>query len=81
MVQISKIIKAWLQVAKGSTTMEHKQRSSICQSCDHAIYKKYLDFIDDDLKEVRGMVCNLCDCPLIAKIRSSDVCVKWKNPK
>ena len=79
MGQISKIVKAWTKVAKGLTTDEDKRRASICKSCKFAKHKTYLDFINDELEEVKGLVCGQCSCPLIAKIRSTDVCKKWET--
>jgi len=78
-VQISNIIKGWLNVFKNITTEEHKRRANICKNCDSSIYSSYLDFINDELKEVKGMKCKECGCPLIAKIRSDSNCPlkKW----
>jgi len=77
--RISKIIKGWYRVANGKTTKEDKRKADICNECEFANYKNYLDFVDDELKNVKGFVCELCDCPLIAKIRSGDECPanKW----
>ena len=79
MVQISKIVKAWIKVFEGSVTEEHKRRAFICHGCEFAKHNKYLDFINDDMEEVKGMICSVCKCPLIAKIRSEDSCPenKW----
>lgn len=79
MSKIAIIVLAWLNVWKGLTTKEDKRRAVICDGCPSRKYKKYLDFINDDLKEVKGFVCNECGCPLIAKIRSTDDCPlnKW----
>ena len=74
------IVKAWLEVIKGNTTDEHKRRASICKGCEHAKYKKYLDFKDTGLEEVKGYICNECSCPLVSKIRSTDKCYKWEAP-
>ena len=73
------IIKGWLSVFKGLTTDEHKRRAIICETCPNRVYNKYIDFIDDELKEVKGFVCDVCKCPLISKIRSTDNCPlnKW----
>jgi len=79
MLQPFKILKAWVQVARGFTTQEHKRRAAICSSCPDKKYTHYLDFINDDLKEVKGFVCTPCGCPLIAKIRSTDKCKKWEK--
>ena len=77
MANLVTIIKAWIKVAKGFTTTEQKRRASICNLCTHKKYSKYLDFVNDDLKEVQGFICTDCGCPLIAKIRSTDKCKKW----
>ena len=79
MSRFTTIVKAWLNVWNGLTTEEHKRKAKICEECPSRKYSKYLDFIDDDLKEVKGFICNECKCPLIAKIRSTDKCPlnKW----
>ena len=71
-------MSAWLKVIKGITTDEHKRRAKICKDCEHAKYKKYIDFVEDELKEIRGYLCDKCGCPLISKIRSTDICKKWE---
>jgi len=79
MGQIYKITKAWFNVLKGETTEEHKRRAKICANCPKAKHKTYLDFINDELIEVNGVICSVCKCPLVAKIRSTDKCPenKW----
>lgn len=80
MGQVSKIktiAKAWLEVYKGTTTDEHKRRSKICGACPSAKYNLMIDFIDDELVESKGMVCNECGCPILAKLRSTEICEKW----
>lgn len=72
------VVDAWISVFKGVTTKEHKRRASICNDCNNNKYNKYLDFVNDELKEVKGLVCTDCGCPLIAKIRSKEVCKYWK---
>lgn len=78
-MKIITIIKAWNEVFKGITTKEHKRRAKICKGCNEAIKQPLLDLIKDELKEVEGMICNKCKCPLIAKIRSTKGCPlnKW----
>lgn len=78
MIKPSIIAKAWINVVKGITTEEHKRRAKICNNCDTAKYISFTDFIDDELKEVKGMVCGNCYCPLIALIRSKKTCHKWE---
>lgn len=79
MGQISKILTAWAKVFSQETTEEHIYRADICSKCPKAKYVKYLDFLNDELTEVKGYVCSVCSCPLIAKIRSTDKCPenKW----
>lgn len=79
MVQIFKIAKAWNSVFKGIKTEEHVRRAEVCGGCPSKRYSKFLSYIEDDLKEVEGFVCNECGCPLVAKIRSNDKCPlgKW----
>lgn len=79
MGQVFNIVKAWYRVAKNHTTKDHKRRMDICNKCSLAVYKKYTDFVDDELKSVKGFVCGGCGCPLIAKIRSDEDCPlkKW----
>jgi len=55
-----------------------QQRATICAACPHARQGKLLTFIKDVLKEVQGAYCNVCKCPLSAKLRSNDICPKHK---
>ena len=75
---MKEIVKAWFKVLKQTTTEEQKRRSEICKECPQSKYKIYLDFSNDKLSEVKGMVCNDCGCPLVAKIRSNKTCYKWE---
>ena len=74
----STIITAWSRVLRKVTTSEDRRRAVICGDCEHKKYSKFIDFINDELKEVKGFVCGECLCPLIAKIRSTDKCKKWE---
>ena len=82
-MQIFNKIKAWGKVLSQTTTDEDKRRAKICEQCPMRKYNKYLDFVNDELKEVKGFVCSDCGCPLVAKIRSedkNDICYKWRQP-
>jgi len=64
MIKPITIIKAWINVFKGITTAKHKERYNVCKYCPSAEYKPYLDFINDELVDVKGMICNECKyCP------------------
>ena len=70
-------MNAWLRVWKGLTTPEDKRRASICEVCEFRNHTKFLDYVNDDVKEVQGFICGKCKCALSAKIRSKDKCFKW----
>lgn len=74
MAGIKTITKAWIQVLKGNTTDEHRRRSKICKSCPMAQHRKFLNLVNDELVETKGMICKMCGCPLSAKIRSDETC-------
>lgn len=78
MAGLRTIVKAWSKVVQGLTTDEDKRRSKICANCPHAEHRKLLNLVGDELKETKGMVCNLCGCPLSAKIRSTETCKRWE---
>ena len=78
-VQIFKIAKAWAKVLSQEKNEDVIIRGKICGGCDKKQFSQFLDFIDDEIKEVKGFVCGECGCPLVAKIRSNDKCPlnKW----
>ena len=63
----------------GTTPGYAKKRAKACSKCVHAV-PTVLEVLckDNRLKEVEGMLCNKCGCPLMAKTRSPDeTCEKW----
>jgi hypothetical protein len=79
-VQIAKILSGWKNYIKKPEVTETlaKQRAAVCAACLHAKQGKLMAFIKDNLTEVRGAYCNLCKCPLSAKVRSNDSCPRDK---
>jgi len=75
------ILSGWKNyLAKsGVTEAVAQQRAALCASCPHARQGKLLTFINDSLKEIKGTYCNICKCPLSAKVRNTDICPihKW----
>jgi hypothetical protein len=69
-LQVSNIINGWLNYF--NDTEIDQNRLNACIECKFAIDKKYLTFVKDDFKEIKGKVCDKCDCPLSAKLRSKD---------
>jgi len=75
------ILNGWKNYIDKSEVTENiaKQRATICATCYHAKQGKLLAFIKDSLKEIEGTYCKICNCPLSAKVRSTDICPenKW----
>jgi len=75
------MIKEWVSVLKGKqTTLEEKRRANICVKCNHHSTANFLKWFENDIKEINGLYCNLCKCPLVAKIKTTDkkhICKKW----
>ena len=75
-MKISNILNGWQNFLSKSEVTEQlaKERASKCKECEHAKHGTLTAFIKDDLVEVSGFVCMMCDsyikCPLSAKIRS-----------
>ena len=72
------IIDGWYHVLIKDPEIEvlAKERAKHCKSCKHAVTKKILKFVDKKILEIEDKVCDLCDCPFIAKLR----CKKEKCP-
>lgn len=47
-----------------------KNRAVHCATCENAEYGFVQSLINDEIKDIKGMICNKCDCPLSAKLRS-----------
>lgn len=73
MVQIFNFIEGWAKYLVGFTSELSRERLKKCVDCEHAIEATYEDWLPDSgLKEVKGLVCNKCHCPLSAKLRAND---------
>lgn len=72
LVKLQNILSGW----KGyvwetpAIRMMAESRALNCATCKHAEHAMVMEFFDDEVKEIKGMVCNLCDCPLSALLRS-----------
>lgn len=49
-----------------------KARAVECAKCDEAEYGWVLAMVNDKLKDIQGLKCSLCDCPLSGKLRSPE---------
>lgn len=58
------------------------ERASVCGKCEHAVKGMIAVMIEDEIEDIEGLVCGLCNCPLSGKIRSVESkCEdgKWKH--
>jgi hypothetical protein len=73
---LKNIILGWtnLILPNQASETEAKLRAESCAHCEHAILSPgiYRIVVDNRTAEVRGMYCELCGCPLSAKVRSKD---------
>ena len=80
-MNVKAILTGWRNFMDKSEVVEEKagQRAKICAACPNAKQGKLLIFVKDTLEEVQGAYCDVCKCPLSAKIRSTDICPirKW----
>lgn len=49
-----------------------QQRAKHCAVCPHAVKKEHLQRIKDSIEVIEGFVCELCSCPLSAKLRAPE---------
>lgn len=71
MGQIFNIIQGWKNYLKNETNANVLKKSAICEKCPEAIIGTYEKFMpDESLKEIQGLKCNQCKCPLSTKLRS-----------
>lgn len=81
MAQIYSIAKGWGRYFKGDVSDMEKERAKVCEQCPSAVVGTYEKFMPDkSLKEIQGLKCGICKCPLSTKLRSkSEKCPldKW----
>jgi len=71
-MKLSNILNGWHNFLSKSEVSERlaSNRAMECIGCPHAKKGMLPVFIKDDLEEIQGYYCDLCKCPLSAKIRS-----------
>ena len=73
MAQIFNIIQGWKNYLKNETDTNVLKKSAICENCPEAIIGTYEKFMpDESLKEIQGLKCDKCKCPLSTKLRSEN---------
>jgi len=71
------ILEGWTNYTFKSETVEllAKDKATICATCENARISIWDDVLPDaTLKEVEGMVCGICNCPLSTLLRSAKPC-------
>jgi predicted RNA-binding Zn-ribbon protein involved in translation (DUF1610 family) len=75
MAKVEDIINGWgsYLVSDKTTTKIAKQRAEICSSCDMPIKGTFEIFLPDfEIKEIQGLKCSVCNCPLSTATRSKN---------
>lgn len=72
--KLNNIVRGWANYLWESNDIKilAEKRALECACCPSALYGKVLDFLPDDVKEIEGMYCDLCTCPLSSLLRSPD---------
>lgn len=72
MSKLQDILNGWENFIDKSEVTEAlaKQRAEHCLKCDELKKGGLLSLIKDDIVEIQGYYCNICKCPLSAKLRS-----------
>jgi len=70
--KIKDILQGWENFIDKKETTETiaKERAKHCSKCINAKKGMLTVFIKDELKDIQGHYCDLCYCPLSAKLRS-----------
>jgi hypothetical protein len=73
-LKLGQIVSGWKNYLWDSKEAKELaiKRAVFCANCEHGQKMKVLEFMDDDVKEIEAMACELCKCPLSAKLRSPD---------
>ena len=69
------IVNGWKNYVFPNKDMEQiaHHRAKICSGCNKAVLGTYEKLMKDrNLKEVKGMKCYVCGCPLSTKLRSKN---------
>jgi len=71
------IMQGWKNYTFPNKQVEEsaKIKAEICAKCTHAVNSVWDEILPDTtLQEVKGMKCELCDCPLSTLLRSEKKC-------
>lgn len=72
-MQAFKIYKGWKRYLNGDISELEIHRANKCRECPEAVVGTYEKLMPDfQLKDIEGLKCNKCKCPLSTKLRSED---------
>ena len=75
MIKLKAILKGWENYIFTDSSVEAKakERAKICAGCPMAKKGTYPQLMKDyTLKDVEGMVCGVCGCPLSTLLRQDE---------
>ena len=75
MIKLKAILKGWENYIFTDSEVEAKakERAKICAGCPMAKMSTYPQLMKDyTLKDVEGMVCGVCGCPLSTLLRQDE---------
>lgn len=74
MARISDIYKGWKAYTASDPVAEKiaRKRASICAECPKAIKGTFEVILPDSIKEIKGLKCDECGCPLSTSTRSKE---------
>lgn len=80
--KLNNIVRGWLGYVWETPEIKSmaEKRAVSCADCDNAVWGLVPQFMDDEVKQIKGLKCSSCDCPLSTKLRSKEeVCPlqKW----
>lgn len=71
MSKLGSILQGWKSYFTNETPDFAKDRAEICSECNHAKEGSFEVILKEtEIKEVEGLKCSLCNCPLVTKLRS-----------
>ena len=72
MINVRKIARAWVMLLKHEGDQLVRERINECRSCDKVIISDFVIARAGRVEEAKGLVCSVCGCPLVAKLRLPD---------
>ncbi len=81
MSKLSSILSGWSNYLFRDEGIESlaRGRARVCSECRHVKNMRFEVIAENRLKEIEGLCCELCLCPLSTKLRSpEETCPKEK---